>query len=321
MDLRQLKTFVHVAELGSLSKAADRLRVAQPALSRQMRMLEDELKVALFTRHGRGMVLTSSGEVLLARAIAVLRDVEAARADVAADAGAVKGRVVLGTPPTVGDVLSARLVERFLRQHPGVSIRIVPAFSGYLLDWLQRGEIDLAVMYEPDTRQNLRSEPLLSENLFVVTGPDTRTARPRSMALAKVFERRLVLPGPQHGLRKLVERAAHKLDMKLDIVVEADSLQTMKDLVERGLGSTILPLVSVHREVAERRLAAALITAPVLTRTLVTAEALGRQTSRAARLFRDALGVEVQQMVRSQIWSGSLLSGAKKTPAGRPAER
>jgi LysR family nitrogen assimilation transcriptional regulator len=306
MDLRQLRTFVHVAELGSLSKAADRLRIAQPALSRQMRMLEEELKVPLFSRHGRGMVLTSSGEVLLARAVAVLKDLEAARADVAAEAGAVKGRVVLGAPPTVGDALSARLVERFVGLHPDVSIRIVSAFSGYLLDWLQRGEIDLAVVYEPEVRQNLRIEPLIAETLFLVGGPDA-IRRKRQVPFAKVLERRLVLPGPQHGLRKIVERAAQKRDRALDIVVEADSLQTMKDLVERGIGWTILPLGPVHREISEGRLTAAQITAPQLTRTLVIAQALGRQTSRAVRLFHETLRVEVHDMVKGGIWNGTLL--------------
>lgn len=306
MDLRQLTTFVHVAELGSLSKAADRLRIAQPALSRQMRMLEDELKVPLFTRHGRGMVLTSSGEVLLARAVTVLRDLEAARADVAAESGAVRGRVFLGVPPSVGDRLSARLVERFLGLHPHVSMRVVSAFSGYLLDWLQRGEIDVAIMYEPEARQNLRLEPLITETLFLVGGPETKRSRKRQVPIAKVFERRLILPGPRQGLRKLVERAALKLDRTLDIAIEADSLQTMKDLVERGHGWTILPLASVHREVLEGRLSATAITAPQLTRTLVIAEALSRRTSRAVRLFRDTLCAEVHDMVKSRVWSGTL---------------
>jgi LysR family transcriptional regulator, nitrogen assimilation regulatory protein len=307
MDLRQLRTFVHVAELGSLSKAADRLRIAQPALSRQMRILEHELKVPLFTRHGRGMVLTSSGEMLLARVAAVLRDLEAARADVAAESGVVSGQVVLGTPPSVGDVLSARLVERFLGLHPNVFIRIVPAFSGYLLDWLQRGEIDLAVMYEPEARQNLRIEPLITENLFLVGKVEPKPVRKRQVQLAKVLERRLILPSPQHGLRKLVERAARKLDRTLDIVVEADSLQTMKDLVTRGLGWTILPFASVHREVSEGRLSAVPISTPQLTRTLVIAESLSRQTSRAARLFRETLRAEVHDMVKNRILTGTLL--------------
>jgi DNA-binding transcriptional LysR family regulator len=273
-------------------------------------MLEHELKVPLFTRHGRGMVLTSSGETLLARVVVVLRDLEAARADVAAESGAVSGQVVLGTPPSVGDVLSARLVERFLGLHPNVFIRIVPAFSGYLLDWLQRGEIDLAVMYEPEARQNLRIEPLITENLFLVGKAEKTQARKRQMPLAKALEHRLILPGPRHGLRKLVERAARKLDRTLDIVVEADSLQTMKDIVARGLGWTILPFASVHREVSDGRLSAVPIAAPQLTRTLVIAEPLSRQTSRAARLFRETLRAEVHDMVRSRILTGTILKQA-----------
>jgi len=120
MDLKQLNTFVQVAELGSLSKAADRLHIAQPALSRQVRMLEEELKVRLFSRHGRGMVLTESGNLLLSRATAILRQIEEIRADLTEQAGAIRGKVVLGTPPTVGDVLAARLAERFMTQYPEV---------------------------------------------------------------------------------------------------------------------------------------------------------------------------------------------------------
>ena len=154
MNLKQLNTFVHVAELGSLSKASDRLRTVQPALSRQIRMLEDELGVELFSRHGRGMALTEAGDLLRTRALAILRQLEETKADISEHAGLVRGRVVLGIPPTVGDVLAARLVKEFLRQYPDVTLRIVPAFTGFLLDWLQRGEIDVAIMYKPE---NLRA--------------------------------------------------------------------------------------------------------------------------------------------------------------------
>ena len=146
MDLRQLTTFMQVAELGSLSKASDRLRIVQPALSRQIRLLEEELKVTLFTRHGRGMVLTHAGELLRVRAGSILRQIEETRADLSLEAGTVRGQVILGVPPTVGDVLATRLVERFLHRFPEVRLRVVTAFSGYLLEWLHSGEIDMAVI-------------------------------------------------------------------------------------------------------------------------------------------------------------------------------
>lgn len=306
MDLRQLKTFVHVAELGSLSKAADRLHVAQPALSRQIRLLEAELNASLFVRHGRGMVLTASGQVLLARATSVLRELEAARADVLAGTLQVTGRVVLGTPPTVGDALSARLVRQFRGQYPDVALRIVPGFSGYLQDWLLRGEIDLAVMYDLQAPRHVKTEPLIREKLFFV-GPAQRAATANTITLAKALDRQLILPGPQHGLRKLIDQAAQRVNRSPVVHVEADSLQILKDLVAFGLGHTILPLASIHPDIKEGRLTATLISSPQLTRTLVLAEATARQLSRAAQLFRDALVEEVAAMVSAKIWTGTLL--------------
>src|SRR5215217_2788437 len=208
MDLRQLTTFVQVADLGSLSKAAERLRIAQPALSRQIRLLEEELKVALFARHGRGMVLTPAGELLRGRAGGILRQVEEARADLMEEAGAVRGRVVFGMPPTVGDVLATRLIERFLALHPEVRLRVVTAYSGYLLEWLHSGEVDIAVVYSTERAANVRISPLLVENLYFVGAGGPTEEAGHAVPFAEVAARRLVLPGPQHGLRVLVEEEA-----------------------------------------------------------------------------------------------------------------
>src|SRR3546814_19561694 len=125
MDLRQLRTFLHVAELGSLGRAAERLRVAQPALGRQIRLLEEELGVPLFTRHGRGMAPTPAGRILLDRASALLRLVADTRAEVSAERDAVKGTVSLGVPPNVGAVLAGGLVERLDREVVVEGTRVV----------------------------------------------------------------------------------------------------------------------------------------------------------------------------------------------------
>src|SRR6201987_1735475 len=107
MDFRQLKTFSCVAELGSLSKASDTLRIAQPALSRQIKLLEHELRAELFTRNGRGMVLTEAGRLLLTRTSGIVRQIDQIRDDIQSQAGAPSGRVVPGLVPTVSCVLSA----------------------------------------------------------------------------------------------------------------------------------------------------------------------------------------------------------------------
>jgi LysR family nitrogen assimilation transcriptional regulator len=312
MDLRQLNTFLQVAELGSLSRAADRLRIAQPALSRQIRMLEEELRVALFTRHGRGMVLTAPGEMLRARAAAILRQVEDARTDLIHEAGAVRGRVVFGMPPTVGGVLATRLIERMLTLYPEVRLRAVQAFSGYLLEWLQGGEIDIAVVYGTVPIASVRVSPLLIENLAFVTPAPTPPALPPPgthppATFADIAAHRLVLPGPQHGLRRLIEDEARGRGLALDIAVEADDLQVIKELVLRRLGATVLPFAAVHAEVAAGSMHAVPIIDPHLSRKLVVAEPLGRPTSNAVRRFGEVLRAEVSDMVRTGVWDGTLI--------------
>src|SRR3569833_954757 len=153
MDFRQLRTFACVAELGSLSKASDTLRVAQPALSRQIKILEHELRTELFTRNGRGMVLTDAGRLLLARTSGIVRQIDQIRDDIQSSKGPPSGQVVLGLVPTVSCVLSARFARRCVETFPGISLRIVESYSGHLVEWLHRGEMDLAILYGRTTEQ------------------------------------------------------------------------------------------------------------------------------------------------------------------------
>ena len=134
MELRQLRTFVHVAELGSFSAAAERLHIAQPALSRQIQILEQELGVNLFRRHGRGAVLTEQGQLFLPRATLVLRELERAREELRSDDTDLAGQVSFGMPPTVADVLSTPLIEHFSASHPQVKLRVASGYSGHVLD-------------------------------------------------------------------------------------------------------------------------------------------------------------------------------------------
>src|SRR6202007_1054414 len=149
MDFRQLRTFSCVAELGSLSKASDTLRIAQPALSRQIKLLEHDLRAELFTRNGRGMVLTEAGRLLLARTSGIVRQIDQIRDDIQSHAGAPTGRGGLGLGAPVSCVRSARRARRSVESYPGISLRIVESYSGHLIEWLHRGEMDLAVIYGP----------------------------------------------------------------------------------------------------------------------------------------------------------------------------
>ena len=148
-------------------------------------------------------------------------------------------------PPTIGEVIAGRMAERFLRDYPEVTLRIVPAFSGYLLDMIQRGEADLAVMYETGATSHIHTEPLIEETLYLIGPPSSDLEIAKPVPFPGLADLSMILPGSRHGLRNLLENAAGREGIALRVSVEADALQTLKELVARGLGYTVLPLAAV----------------------------------------------------------------------------
>lgn len=302
MDLRQLRTFREIAEAGSLSRAADRLRIAQPALSRQMRLLEAEAGMALFTRHGRGMSLTEAGRELLARVLGPMRQLEHAVAEVRALAGTVAGQVALGMMPTVAAVLAGPLSRRVAQRHPQVSLRVVEGYTGHLIDWLQRGATDATLLYGPATDFHLPVEPLFVEGLVLAGPPGSGLRWEEPVTLAAAARRPMVLPSRPHGLRTIVEAAASRAHVTLDLRHEADSFLVLKDLVECGLGFAILPRSAIRREEAEGRLLVAPIHRPAVRRQVVLARPPDRVPGRATRAVLDLLAEEVAARAGEGVW-------------------
>ena len=304
MNFRQLRTLVHIGELGSLSKAADRLHVAQPALSRQIRALEDEIGTPLFTRHGRGMVLTQTGELLVERANNILRQVEEARADAISSGSWVRGSVVICMPPTVAGILAGRIAKEFADLHPDVNLRFVAAFSTDLVDRLLKRTIDLAILYDPKSRGSLYIEPLLQEDLFLVAPGAANLSINKPVSFKDVSAKTLLLPGVHHSIRQLIEHHASEAGCDLKVSMEADSLSLLKNFVSLELGCTILPLPSVYREIEAGTLSAAPITDPSPTRTLVLATATDHAVSKATQHAVEMIKQEVSEMIATKIWVG-----------------
>jgi DNA-binding transcriptional LysR family regulator len=308
MELSQLRTLISVAELGSLSKAAERMRVAQPALSRQMRMLEKELGVALFTRHGRGMELTEHGRETLKHASRIVAELDEIRAS-ATDADApLSGQISIGLPPTVAETISVPLAAVVAKAHPAVTLRLANAYTAYLVEWLQRGDLDLAVLYDPRPARALRTRPLLLESLFVIGPPDAGFSIVRAMPFKALDGKRLLLPGVRHGLRTIVDRCAADAGVALDVKVEADSYATLKELVRHGHGWTILPLAPIHDEVVGGALTAAPLIDPAPSRRLVLSFTADRPMSRLARFAGRTIVDIVAERVERADWAGQLLA-------------
>ena len=240
MDLKQLEYFVHVAEMGSFTRAASLVRVAQPALSRQVRALEVELRQALFDRNGRGVTLTEAGKRLLAHGRGLLQQAQRARQDLEDHRGAAVGRLALGVPPSVGRLLTLPLVEVFQRQLPQASITMVEGLSTYVLEWLVQGRIDCAVVYNVTPAAAIELQPVLQEQLYLVSAR-TAADRPnirgdvigKAVTLVDVAKRELVIPSRPHSMRMLLETSLAAAALKPRIGLEIESVPAILDLVER----------------------------------------------------------------------------------------
>jgi LysR family nitrogen assimilation transcriptional regulator len=313
MNLQQLKTFVLIAELGSLSKVSDRIRIAQPALSRQMKLLQEEVGVPLLARHRLGLRLTEAGEEMLRRVSGVIRQLDQAFEDVRTLPGAAGGRVAFGIVPTASYVLAGQLAYRVAARFPGISLRIVEGYSVHLIEWLQRGEIDAAIMYGSDADFHLETQPLLLDELVLVGPPDSDLKPDVPVTVAALSALPLVLPSRPNGLRLIVEGAAAKAKVKLIVRFEADSFRVLNDLVEKGLGYAVLPLSAIGREREARYLKFAPLIQPKVTRQLVLGLPPDRVASRATKVVIDLAREEIKELTHSGAWPAKLLFRTGRT--------
>jgi LysR family nitrogen assimilation transcriptional regulator len=301
MDLKQLKTFTRVAETGSLSKASDRLHRAQPALSRQIKLLEAEIGVDLFIRHGRGMQLTEAGQELLHRIDGLVNQIYKSIDHVRGLASEPRGNVAFGIVPTTSYILSARLAARVADELPGVSLRIVEGYGGHLVDWLQRGDIDVAMMYGPGTDFHFRYKEILSEELVLV-GPAGALDPEKPVTVQEMSELMLVLPSSPHGLRSVVEAAASKAKVELKVKIEADSFRVLKDLVEVGVGYTVLPLSSIYREQRLHLFSTAPLIEPKVIRDIILALPPGRTDTHATHAVVKLTTAIIAELIKTGEW-------------------
>ena len=232
MDLKQLDYFVHVAELGSFTRASSFLSVAQPALSRQIRALEVELHQSLFERNGRGVTLTEAGKRLLAHSRGILQQVDRARQDMEAERGAASGHLAIGLPPSVSRTLTAPLVAAFRERFPKGTLTVVEGLSTYALEWLQMGRIDCAVVYNVAPSAAIELLPVLDEALYLVSA---REAGPKligaPMPLADLARHELVMPSRPHSIRMVLETALVAEGHKPRVGIEIESVPAIRALV------------------------------------------------------------------------------------------
>ncbi|MFD8221892.1 LysR family transcriptional regulator [Streptomyces sp. NPDC059697] len=194
MDVKQLKALVTVAEVGSVTRAAELLHLVQPAVTRQIRTLEEELGVALFERTHQSMRPTEAGTLMVERARRALNELERARAEIQPAPGAVTGIVTVGLLESATDLLAEPLVSALARDRPGIELRLMTAYSGHLQQWLDDGDLDLSLLYDLASTPSPNAHPLVREHLWAVAPPDGGLRPDRPVAFARVAAHPLVMP-------------------------------------------------------------------------------------------------------------------------------
>lgn len=313
MDLRQLRYFLAIAEEKSISRAAERLGVAQPSLSQHVMRLEADLGVPLLVRSSRGVTPTEAGERLLQHARGILRAVATAREDVRDLGGRARGTVAIGLPSSTSMALAVPLAEAVHRRLPDVTLRTMEAMSGHVLGWLEDGMIDLGVLYNASGIRHMTVDELMSEDLYLIVPPDAAPpgGAPGGVArapipLAELGAHPLVLPGRPHGLRELIDRHVRAAAVRLAVAVEMDALSQIKELVARGALQTVLALAAVRPELDRGELVAVPIVDPPIRRTVALARNPSRPPTQASRAVAGLLVEVVRELVARGRWPGTL---------------
>jgi len=240
MDLKQLSYFVRVAEMGSFTRASIVLDIAQPALSRQVRLLEVELRQNLLIRNGRGITLTEAGKVLLEHSRGVLHQMERLREELSRVRGSLAGRVAVGLPPTLGRILAVPLTREFKARMPDATLAIVDGLSKTMQESLLTGQLDIALVYNALPTPGIELRPLLQDELLLVQGRLDQVAENDPVELADIADYPLIIPGRPNALRMHVETALLNISAQPRIAMEVNSVATILDLVADGVGCAIL---------------------------------------------------------------------------------
>ena len=279
MDLKQLEYFVRVAELGSFTRAALALNIAQPALSRQVRLLEVELRQNLLTRNGRGALPTEAGKLLLAHGRGILHQVKRAREELGRVRGSLAGRVAVGLPTSLARVLTVPLIRAFRAELPDATLSITEGLSLPMQESLMVGRLDIAVLYNTKPTAEIDITPLLEEDLLLVQRRPIGLAEdppPGPITLRELAQLPLVIPTRPNAIRMHVESELANIGCRLNIALEIDGVSAVLDLVADGAGSAVLSRNAVSSSIRPSAFSVRTITDPVL-RTKVSVATSSRR--------------------------------------------
>lgn len=303
MDFRQLKTFLAVVDTGNITRAAEILYLVQPAVSRQIKLLEEDLGTPLFERQRRGMVPTEAGRKLVEYARRAILELDRARAAVVGVQNGIGGIVTLGLLPSTIDVLSGPLLSAIASKYPGIRLRLAMGYAGTLAKWLETGEVDAALLYGAAHLPHVKIKPLVEEPLWVVWPKNYKLKAGKTVSLKELAKHPVILPSTSHGIRTLMDHACAVTDIQLQIAAEANSLSVQRSLVINGHGLSILPPLAVTEDLKTKQLGGAPLSSPSISRTIVLATPTNRLIGQHVQCVVELLTECVKNAVFTGKWT------------------
>ncbi len=321
MDIRQMRYFVKIVELGSLSRASQILHVAQPALSQQIAKLEDEVGKPLLIRSSKGVTPNEAGQALYHHARLILRQFEQAMTIARSENGQITGVASIGLPATTVAAVGLPLVRRLREKYPGISLNVVEAMSGHLDHLIRENRLDLAVLFTRDMPADLTGEALMVEELFLILAEDSPLLPGRqSVTMAEMAQVPLILPTAAHGLRKRIEAEFESRALMSNVVAEIDSLSLLMNCVHDNIGGTIKPLGAILQECQRgRRYRCLRVEDAQLRRSNYLYALPPEALSSAATAVAHELRVVVDELIADKSLDG-FLPRPDETPSGLAPE-
>lgn len=313
MDLRQLKYFVQISDSGNFSRAAEVLRIAQPSLSQQIKMLEEELGVQLLVRHARGVTMTERGQYLYDHACRILQEVDDAKNSIRLQSSEPSGRVTVGLPTSACRGISVEFIRTMERLLPNVNLHIVEAMTGYLDELIQAGRLDVALLYDHKAFENVAWTDMMTEELMLFVGSTDPLAKRKSIPFRNVFQSKMVLPGRSNVARALIEQLAARHEITLD-VMDCDSLPAISKMVCHSGYHAIMPHFAFLDEIARGEMVAIPIVDPTPSWTLSVVISQRTVNTRGSEAVARVMADLIVDMVEQGTWRAKLRGGRVNKP-------
>jgi LysR family transcriptional regulator, nitrogen assimilation regulatory protein len=306
MDFRQLKYFVQIADSGNFSRAAEILRISQPSLSQQMKNLEDELGVDLLLRHARGVTLTELGQQFYEHARRIRQEVDRAREAVRTQSRNPSGRVSVGLPTSACRGLSMPLLSAMSERQPNITLHLVEAMTGYLDDFIQRGRLDVALLYDHKAFEHVAWTEMMVEELMLFAPPDHPIVKAGSISFSSMFELPIVLPGAPNVLRTVIEQFAARHEV-VPKAIACDSLPAIARMVRDRRNLAVMPHFAFIDEVKRGEMIAVRIVDPTPSWRLSVVVSQRTMNPRGSEAVAKVLADVIGEMVSAGIWRAKLL--------------